>query len=69
MKASDDQIIDFIVETNKRGWPPSITEIGEEVGLSRTQTHARLVELEQKGRIKRVVSGGITRGIEVDDGV
>lgn len=65
MKATDDEIIDFIVETNKRGYPPSVRELGAHVGLSSTQAHARLGELESAGRIKRLVVSGITRGIEV----
>lgn len=49
------QILDFIKSiTEERGYPPSIREIGDAVGLSSTSTvHGYLKRLEAKGAIKR----------------
>lgn len=48
-------IFDFIKdEVGKRGYPPSVREIGEAVGLRSSSTvHAHLEKLEQKGYIRR----------------
>ncbi|MDR1422059.1 MAG: transcriptional repressor LexA [Coriobacteriales bacterium] len=48
-------ILDFLVEsTAKNGYPPSVREIGEAVGLSSSSTvHSHLSSLEAKGFIKR----------------
>lgn len=48
-------ILDLIVETvSKRGFPPSVREIGEAVGLSSPSTvHAHLATLEEKGYLRR----------------
>lgn len=49
------RILDFIKSTTKeRGYPPSIREIGDAVGLSSTSTvHGYLKRLEEKGVIRR----------------
>ena len=49
------QILDFVLsEIHRKGYPPSVREIGEAVGLSSTSTvHNHLVALEQKGYIRR----------------
>ncbi|NPV28319.1 MAG: transcriptional repressor LexA [Firmicutes bacterium] len=49
-------ILNFIQETiDRRGYPPSVREIGEAVGLKSSSTvHAHLVNLQKKGYIKRV---------------
>lgn len=49
------QILDFIrAEVHRRGFPPSVREIGEAVGLSSSSTvHAHLATLEAKGYIRR----------------
>lgn len=50
-----EQILFFIRESvESRGFPPSIREIGEAVGLSSSSTvHAHLRSLESKGYLKR----------------
>lgn len=49
------QIFDFIKdEVKKKGYPPSVREIGEGIGLRSSSTvHAHLEKLEQKGYIRR----------------
>lgn len=49
------QILEFIKrEVKRRGYPPSVREIGEAVGLSSSSTvHGHLNRLEQKGYIRR----------------
>ncbi|MBU9714398.1 transcriptional repressor LexA [Evansella tamaricis] len=48
-------ILEFIKEeVNKRGYPPSVREIGEAVGLASSSTvHGHLSRLEKKGYIRR----------------
>lgn len=48
-------ILDFIKEEVKtKGYPPSVREIGEAVGLASSSTvHGHLARLEKKGLIKR----------------
>lgn len=48
-------ILDLIVETvSKRGFPPSVREIGAGIGLSSPSTvHAHLATLEEKGYLRR----------------
>ena len=61
MKSSNDiskrqtLILEFIQERIKtKGYPPSVREIGEAVGLKSSSTvHAHLVQLEQKGFIRK----------------
>lgn len=49
------QIMDFILsELNRKGYPPSVREIGQAVGLSSSSTvHSHLAALERKGYIRR----------------
>jgi repressor LexA len=49
------QVLEFIdVEVRRRGYPPSVREIGEAVGLSSSSTvHAHLGALQDKGYLKR----------------
>ncbi len=49
------QILDFIKkEVREKGYPPSVREIGEAVGLSSSSTvHGHLARLESKGLIRR----------------
>ncbi len=48
-------ILNFIIETVKgKGYPPSVREIGEAVGLASSSTvHGHLERLERKGYIRR----------------
>jgi len=57
------QILDFIQkEVNKRGYPPSVREIGQAVGLASTASvHNQLTQLEKKGFIRKDKS--TTRGL------
>lgn len=50
-----EEILNFIKsEVQKRGYPPSVREIGKAVGLSSSSTvHAHLSQLEKKGYIRR----------------
>ncbi len=49
------EIMDFILkEVENKGYPPSVREIGEAVGLSSSSSvHAQLEKLEQLGYIRR----------------
>ncbi len=49
------EILDFIKdEVRKKGYPPSVREIGEAVGLASSSTvHGHLSRLEKKGFIRR----------------
>jgi repressor LexA len=49
------QVLDFIdAEVSQRGYPPSVREIGEAVGLSSPSTvHAHLAALQDKGYLRR----------------
>lgn len=60
-------ILDFIrQEVNRKGYPPSVREIGQAVGLSSTSTvHAYLTRLEELGFIRRDPSK--PRAIELID--
>ncbi len=48
-------ILDFIItEISAKGYPPSVREIGEAIGLNSPSTvHSHLATLEQKGYIRR----------------
>jgi len=61
------QILEFIKKkTRERGYPPSVREIGESVGLSSSSTvHGHLARLEEKGYIHRDPSK--PRAIEILD--
>ncbi|MBI5231352.1 MAG: transcriptional repressor LexA [Coriobacteriales bacterium] len=61
------QILDYIRgEVHRRGFPPSVREIGEAVGLSSSSTvHSHLSALESKGYIRRDPSK--PRALEVLD--
>jgi repressor LexA len=49
------QVLEFIdAEVRERGYPPSVREIGEAVGLSSSSTvHAHLAALQEKGFLRR----------------
>ncbi len=49
------QVLEFIdEEVRSRGYPPSVREIGEAVGLSSSSTvHAHLAALQDKGYLRR----------------
>jgi repressor LexA len=59
------QVLEFIdTEVRQRGYPPSVREIGEAVGLSSPSTvHAHLAALQDKGYLRRDPSK--PRAIEV----
>lgn len=61
------EILDFIKsEIHRLGYPPSVREIGEKVGLSSSSTvHSHLAALEAKGLIRRDPSK--PRALEVLD--
>lgn len=65
------QVLDYIKEqVRRKGYPPSVREIGEAVGLSSSSTvHGHLARLEEKGLIRRDPTK--PRAIEVlgDDGL
>jgi len=69
LTARQKQILEFIKrQTREKGYPPSVREIGENVGLSSSSTvHGHLARLEEKGFIHRDPSK--PRAIEIlDDG-
>ena len=55
LTARQRQVLEFIEsEMNHRGYPPSVREIGDAVGLSSPSTvHAHLAALQDKGYLKR----------------
>ncbi|MCC5892724.1 transcriptional repressor LexA [Exiguobacterium sp.] len=55
MSARQQQILDFIKdEVRSKGYPPSVREIGEAVGLASSSTvHGHLDRLEKRGLIRR----------------
>ncbi|HEX3033096.1 MAG TPA: transcriptional repressor LexA [Bacillota bacterium] len=61
-------ILEFIKKRIRaKGYPPSVREIGEAVGLSSSSTvHGHLNQLEEKGYIKR--DPAKPRAIEITDG-
>ncbi|ATW24252.1 transcriptional repressor LexA [Candidatus Formimonas warabiya] len=61
-------ILEYIKkELKKKGYPPSVREIGEAVGLSSSSTvHGHLNVLEQKGYLRRDPTK--PRAIEITDG-
>lgn len=61
------KILDFLADTlRRRGYPPSVREIGSAVGLSSSSTvHAHLDKLEQRGYIRRDPTR--SRAIEIVD--
>lgn len=78
LSGKDYEILNFIEDQlNEKGFPPSVREICEAVGLSSTATiHARLKKLEKHGKIVRdssknrsimVVGADHARNIEYKD--
>ncbi|NLL42209.1 MAG: transcriptional repressor LexA [Firmicutes bacterium] len=63
------KILEFIKdEVNDKGYPPSVREIGEAVGLKSSSTvHGHLIKLEEMGYIRRDPSK--PRAIEVLDDI
>src|SRR5512140_685212 len=65
LTARQRQVLEFIdAEVRQRGYPPSVREIGDAVGLSSPSTvHAHLAALQDKGYLRRDPSK--PRAIEV----
>lgn len=63
------QVLEFIrKEIDDKGYPPSVREIGEAIGLSSSSTvHGHLARLEEKGFLRRDPTK--PRAIEVLDGI
>lgn len=55
LTARQRQVLEFIdAQVRERGYPPSVREIGEAVGLSSSSTvHAHLAALQEKGFLRR----------------
>ncbi len=55
LSSRQEEILNFIkTEIQKKGYPPSVREIGKAVGLSSSSTvHSHLTALEKKGFIRR----------------
>src|SRR5256885_13213315 len=55
LSAKRKEILDFIAdEQSRRGYPPSVREIGEAVGLTSSSTvHAHLATLQKLGYLRR----------------
>ncbi len=62
------EVLEFIkAEIRSKGYPPSVREIGEAIGLSSSSTvHGHMARLEEKGYIRRDPTK--PRAIEVLDG-
>lgn len=69
LSAREEQILQLISDQiEERGYPPSVREIGQAVGLKSTSTvHGYLSSLERKGYIRR--DAAKPRAIEVIMGV
>ncbi len=69
LTAKQQQIYDYIISfQQEHGYPPSVREIGQEVGLKSPSTvHFHLKGLEEKGLITK--AEGKTRAITVSGGV
>mgnify|MGYP001071607432 CR=1 FL=1 len=67
LTARQEQILEYIrSEIHRQGYPPSVREIGEAVGLSSSSTvHSHLAALESKGYVRRDPSK--PRALEVLD--
>ncbi len=67
LTAKQRQILDFIKQNvSAKGYPPSVREIGQAVGLSSTSSvFSQLNEIERKGYISR--DSMKTRAIEITD--
>ncbi|PWI58387.1 transcriptional repressor LexA [Sulfoacidibacillus thermotolerans] len=54
-REKQEEILNFIKQAvSSRGYPPSVREIGDAVGLTSTSTvHSHLAKLEQRGLIRR----------------
>ena len=63
------EILDFIrTYLEKNGYPPSVRDIGEAVGLNSTSSvHAQLSNLEEKGYLKRDGSSARALSVMLDD--
>ena len=55
MTARQQRILEFIRRTvRERGYPPTVREIGEAVGLtSSSSVHAQIANLQRKGLLKK----------------
>jgi repressor LexA len=64
------QILEFVdAEVHRRGYPPSVREIGQAVGLSSTSTvHAHLKALAGKGYLERDPAKPRALGLRFDPG-
>ena len=67
LSSKQKEILEYIKQTIlKKGFPPSVRDIGEAVGLSSTSSvHAQLANLEKKGFIRR--DNMKSRSIEILD--
>jgi repressor LexA len=65
LSQKQNEILEYIIsEVNKKGYPPSVREICQAVGLKSTSTvHGHLAKLEKKGYIRRDPS--LPRAIEI----
>ena len=70
LTARQRQVLDFIdAEVRERGYPPSVREIGEAVGLSSPSTvHAHLAALQDKGYLRRDSSKPRAMEVALDPG-
>ena len=61
------EIWDFLVEyVDRHGYPPTVREIGERVGLASPSTvHAHLANLERAGLLRRTRAAGDGDGEEL----
>ncbi len=55
LTARQQQVLEFVdSEVSRKGYPPSVREIGEAIGLSSSSTvHAHLAALQDKGYLRR----------------
>jgi repressor LexA len=64
LTARQQQVLDFIAESvKKRGYPPTVREIGQLLGIVVNGASRHLDALERKGHIVR--DPGVSRGIRL----
>jgi repressor LexA len=65
---SDEEIVEFILAAlNERGYPPTLREIGDHWGVSKTSAEQVIARMERDGLLE--VAPNVARGIRVKGAV
>lgn len=66
--ASSDDVLAAIADTiTATGYPPSIRDLSRDLSVSLGTVHKRICELEEEGRIERVIVNNTTRQIRIKE--